>query len=84
LKLVPARIFVGDAGMGAELARGILESQNIPCALCGDVAAGAGFAVMGIQLLVREEDVGRAGRILKEYLDANVPPTPEENKGTAD
>jgi hypothetical protein len=77
VKLVPARIFTGDTGMEAEVARGVLESQGIPCVLSGDVA-GEPFPVMDIQLLVREEDMGRAERILQEYADAEVPPTPEE------
>ena len=76
-KLVSVRIFTGDAGMGAEVARGILESQGIPCVLSGDVA-GEPFPVMDIHLLVREEDLGRAERILKEYLDAEVPSAPED------
>jgi hypothetical protein len=58
--------------MEAEVARGILESQGIPCAFSGDVA-GEPFPVMGIHLLVREEDAGRAERILKEYAKAAVP-----------
>jgi hypothetical protein len=77
VKLVPVRIFTGDSGMGAEVARGVLESQGIPCALSGDIA-GEPFPVMDIHLLVREEDLGRAERILKEYLDAEVPSAPED------
>ena len=73
VKLVSVRIFTGDSGMGAELARGVLESQGIPCTLSGDVA-GEPFPVMDIHLLVREEDAGRAERILQEYDDAEVPP----------
>ena len=77
VKLVPVRISAEDSGMEAEVARGVLESQGIPCVLSGDVA-GEPFPVMDIQLLVREEDMGRAERILQEYADAEVPPTPEE------
>jgi hypothetical protein len=77
VKLVPVRIFAGDTGMEAEVARGVLESQGIPCVLSGDVA-GEPFPVMDIQLLVREEDMGRAERILLEYADAEVPAAPEE------
>jgi len=77
VKLVAVRIFTGDSGMGAEVARGVLESQGIPCALSGDVA-GEPFPVMDIHLLVREEDVGRAERILQEYADAEMPAAPEE------
>jgi len=71
-KLVSVRIFAGDAGMGAEVARGVLESQGIACALSGDVA-GEPFPVMDIQLLVREEDVARAERILQDYAKAASP-----------
>jgi hypothetical protein len=78
-KLVAVRIFTGDSGMGAEVARGVLESQGIPCTLSGDVA-GEPFPVMDIHLLVREEDVGRAERILQEYLDADVPSAPEDTE----
>jgi hypothetical protein len=72
-KLVPLRVFTGDTGMRAELARGVLESQGIPCALSGAVARGDPFSLMGIQLLVREEDVAHAERILKEYLGVEAP-----------
>jgi len=77
-KLVPVRIFTGDTGMKGELAHGILESQGIPCALSGAVARGDPFSLMGICLLVREEDLAHAERILKEYLDVEVPPPPDE------
>jgi len=80
-KLVSVRIFTGDSGMEAEVARGILESQGIPCALSGDVA-GEPFPVMDIHLLVREEDAGRAERILQEYAAAGVPAAPEEPDST--
>lgn len=81
-KLVTVRIFTGDSGMGAEVARGVLESQGIPCALSGDVA-GEPFPVMDIHLLVREEDLRRAERILHEYAAAEVPATPEEPDSAA-
>jgi hypothetical protein len=63
--------------MGAEVARGVLESQGIPCALSGDVA-GEPFPVMDIQLLVREEDLPRAERILQDYAKAEIPLATEE------
>jgi len=81
VKLVPVRIFTGDTGMEAEVARGVLESQGIPCVLSGDVA-GEPFPVMDIQLFVREEDRGRAERILQEYTDAEVPSAPEDLDST--
>jgi hypothetical protein len=67
--------------MEAEVARGVLESQGIPCVLSGDVA-GEPFPVMDIQLFVREEDRGRAERILQEYTDAEVPSAPEDLDST--
>ena len=78
VKLVAVRIFTGDSGMGAEVARGVLESQGIPCALSGDVAGSVPLSLIGIRLLVREEDVAHAEGILKEYLDTEVPLPPEE------
>jgi hypothetical protein len=63
--------------MEAEVARGILESQGISCVFSGDVA-GEPFPVMGINLLVREEDVARAERLLQDYARAPVPSAPEE------
>jgi hypothetical protein len=75
-KLVAVRIFT--TGMGAELAHGILQSQGIPCALSGDVAGSVPLSLIGIRLLVREEDVAHAEGILKEYLDTEVPLPPEE------
>jgi hypothetical protein len=80
-KLVTVRIFTGDAGMAAEVARGILESQGIPCVLSGDVA-GEPFPVMDIHLLVREEDAARAERILQEYAEAEIPSIPEDPDST--
>jgi len=77
-KLVTVRIFTGDSGMGAEVARGVLESQGIPCTLSGDVA-GEPFPVMDIHLLVREDDVARAERILQEFAKAEIPSAPEES-----
>jgi hypothetical protein len=77
VNLVPVRISTDDSGMEAEVAQGILESQGIPCALSGDLA-GTPFPVMGLLLLVREEDAERVERILKEYAEADVPAVPEE------
>ena len=77
VKLVPVRVSADDTGMEAEVARGILESQGIPSMLSGDVA-GEPFPVMGTHLLVREQDVVRAERILREYADAEVPELPTE------
>jgi hypothetical protein len=80
-KLLCIRIFTGDSGMEAEVARGVMESQGIPCTLSGDVA-GEPFPVMDIHLLVREEDVARAERILQDYANAAPPEEPESAEGT--
>jgi hypothetical protein len=77
VKLVPARIFSGTtAEMDAELARNILQTQGIPSALSGEGVADA-FPVADVHLLVREEDAAHAERILREYLDVEVPLAPE-------
>ena len=80
-KLTCIRIFTGDAGMGAEVARGVLESQGIPCSLSGDIA-GEPFPVMDIHLLVREVDAARAERILQDYANAAPPEEPDSAEGT--
>lgn len=78
VKLVPLRIFAGGtAQLDADLARNILQSQGIPCLLQGESSAEV-LPVLDVPLLVREEDAERAERILRDYLDANVPPAPEE------
>ena len=83
VKLVPARIFTGStAQMDAELARNILQTQGIPSALSGEGVADP-FPVADVHLLVREEDVAHAERILKEYLDVEVPSPPEEPEPAA-
>jgi hypothetical protein len=62
--------------MEAELACGILESQGISCALSGDVGT---VSLRDTHLLVHEEDAVHAERILKDYLDTEVQPSPEES-----
>ena len=77
VKLVPARIFSGTtAEMDAGLARNILQTQGIASALSGEGVADP-FPVADVHLLVREEDAAHAERILKEYLDVEVPSPPE-------
>ena len=83
VKLVPARIFSGTtAEMDAELARNILQTQGIPSALSGEGVADP-FPVADVHLLVREEDVAHAERILKEYLDVEVSSPPDEPEPAA-
>ena len=78
VKLVPARIFTGgSARMDAELARNILQTQGIASTMAGEGLSDP-LPVSEVHLLVREEDVGRAGEVLRDYLDVEVPPTPEE------
>jgi hypothetical protein len=78
VKLVPARVFTGStASMDAELARNILETQGIPSTISGEGLADP-FPVVEVHLLVREEDAAHAERILQDYLDTDVPSTPEE------
>lgn len=76
-KLVPVRVFAGDSDMGAEVARGVLESQGIPCVISGEVA-GDPFPVGEIQLIVREQDLARAERILRDYAGAEIPEAPDD------
>jgi len=81
-KLVRVRTFGGPtAPLEATLAKNLLESQGIPCALPGEVVAETLPGVDAVQLLVREEDAARAAAILESYLDrpASLPdqePTP--------
>jgi hypothetical protein len=78
VKLVPIRVFNGGtAQMDADLARNILQSQGIPSLLQGESSAEV-LPVLDIPLFVREEDVPRAERVLKDYLDTDVQTAPDE------
>jgi len=84
VKLVSIRTFSGGtAQMDADLARNILQSQGIPSLLQGESSAEV-LPVLDIPLLVREEDVERAERILNDYLDTEVQISPEEADPTKD
>ena len=84
VKLVSIRTFSGGtAQMDADLARNILQSQGIPSLLQGESSAEV-LPVLDIPLLVREEDVERAERILKDYLDADVQLSSEEADSAED
>jgi hypothetical protein len=84
VKLVSIRTFAGGtAQMDADLARNILQSQGIPSLLQGESSAEV-LPVLDIPLLVREEDVERAERILNDYLDADVQLSSEEADPTED
>ena len=62
--------------MDAELARNILQTQGIPSTISGEGLADP-FPVLGVHLLVREEDAAHAERILQDYLDTDVPTAPD-------
>ena len=82
VKLVSIRIFNGGtAQMDADLARNILQSQGIPSLLQGESSAEV-LPVLDIPLFVREEDVPRAERVLKDYLDTAVQTSPDETEPT--
>ena len=78
VKLVPVRIYTAGASeMDADVARGVLESQGIPCEISGEDAVEI-FPFMEAQLLVREEDLARATRVLDAYLNSDTAVAPEE------
>jgi hypothetical protein len=79
IKLVPVRAFSGGtASLDAEVARNVLAAEGIECVLPGDMAAVT-IPVLGVQLLVREEDAPRAAELLEAYFDtAEGSPVPEE------
>lgn len=84
VKLVSIRTFSGGtAQMDADLARNILQSQGIPSLLQGESSAEV-LPVLDIPLLVREEDVERAERILNDYLDTEVQSSAEEADSAED
>jgi hypothetical protein len=69
IKLVPVRAFRGGtASLEAEVARNILAAEGIECVLPGEMAAVT-IPVLGVQLLVREEDASRAAQLLEAYFD---------------
>lgn len=72
-KLVQLRVFSGaTAQMDADLARGILETEGIPCILAGEASAAL-LPFLDVPLLVREGDAQRAAELLKSYLDSAEP-----------
>lgn len=79
IKLVPLRVFSGGtASLDAELARNVLAAEGIESLLPGDIAA-ATIPVLGVQLLVREEDAPRAAELLEAYFGTRgESPVPEE------
>ena len=70
VKLVRVRTFTSPtAYMYAELAKGILEAEGIPCVLPGLFSATAYLGVDVVQLLVRKEDAIAAVEILENFFD---------------
>jgi hypothetical protein len=68
VKLVRVRTFTGPtAHMDAELAKSILEAEEIPCVLPGQASADAYPGLDVVQLLVREEDATEAVEILENW-----------------
>jgi len=75
-KMVRVRGFAGPtAKTDAELAKGILENQEIPCVVSGGRPADLLPGVDLVQLLVREEDAAEAAELLESFLDnpSNTP-----------
>ncbi len=79
VKFARVRTFTGPtAGLDATLARNVLESEGIPCALPGEVSAEVLPGVDVVQLLVREQDAERAAEILTDYFDRSAPLAEDE------
>jgi Putative prokaryotic signal transducing protein len=73
VKTVRVRTFNGPtATLDAELARNVLESQGIPTILPGEASIEM-LPFLEISLLVSEDDLPRAQRILKDYFDTPGP-----------
>jgi hypothetical protein len=70
--MVPVRVFTGaTAVLDADVARNILQTQGIPSFVPGETSLGL-LTVLDVALLVREDDVGRAAEILRDYLDSGT------------
>lgn len=77
-KMVRVRAFAGPtAKTDAEMAKGILQNQEIPCIVAGGQSADMLPGVDVVQLLVREEDAVEAAELLESFLD-NPSRTPAE------
>ncbi len=73
VKIVRVRTFSGPtAALDRDLARNILQKEGIPCILPGQTSAQV-LPVLEVPLLVREEDVERAARVLSSYFDSPGP-----------
>ncbi len=84
VKLVPVRVFTGGtAQMDADVARNILQTQGIPSLPSGEGGAEI-LPVLDVPLLVREEDLEKAARVLEEFLDIEAPTGVEESETSDD
>ena len=71
VKLVRLRTFSGrTAQLDANVARNILETQDIPSVVAGGAVAEMLPGVDPIELLVRSEDAEEAAEILQSYIDS--------------
>ena len=71
VKLVTLRVFSGPTALlDADVARNILQTQEIPSVVFGETSV---LPILDVPLLVREEDSEAAARLLKEYLDSPTP-----------
>lgn len=78
-KMVRIRVFSGPtANTDAELAKGILANQGIPCALPGVQSAETLPGVDTVQLLVSAEDAAEAAQLLESFLDNPSGAVPHE------
>ena len=69
-RLVRVRAFAGPtASADAELAKGILADQLIPCVVSGRASGELLPGIDLVQLLVREEDAAEAAELLEGFLD---------------
>lgn len=69
-KMVRVRAFAGPtANTDAELAKGILDSQEIPSVVSGRTSGELLPGVDTVQLLVRAEDAAEAAELLESFLD---------------
>jgi Putative prokaryotic signal transducing protein len=69
-KLVRLRVFSGPtAVMEADLAKNLLQENNILSFIPGETSAEILPGIDVVQLWVREEDVDHAAEILQSYLD---------------
>jgi hypothetical protein len=68
--MVRVRGFTGPtANRDAELAKGILENQEIPSIVSGGQSADILPGVDMVQLLVHEDDAAEAAELLESFLD---------------